>query len=407
MSTNLKISDLQIQKMMSGLVIDESEIIDSFSRAVWSLITEPGDTFAAALIASLGAKSALESEINRIPTKKYLGLLQDAGFEDKSGHRFEKLDAVLADARERWQPRLKLANVESMLSAARIAKSKIVVPDSSVWPEQLDDLKLGVPHCLWIRGNLVSLTQSTKSVALVGARQATNYGEWVTTEIVSAARAEEIAVISGGAYGIDACAHRSALALNIPTIAIMAGGLDRLYPSGNTELLSRVISDCAVISEQAPGSNPTKWRFLQRNRLIAALSCATVVVEAGKRSGAINTAHHATELHRPLGVVPGPISSPASAGCNNLIRENPEALLTSAQDAIALVTGSWTQDELEDQPIGPLETRALDAMSRSQIQESEIATKAGLTVRELIIALGRLQLLGLVAQGERGWRKLT
>jgi DNA processing protein len=167
------------------------------------------------------------------------------------------------------------------------------------------------------------------------------------------------------------------------------------------------MSDCAVISEQAPGSNPTKWRFLQRNRLIAALSSATVVVEAGKRSGAINTAHHATELHRPLGVVPGPISSPASAGCNNLIRENPEALLTSAQDAIALVTGSWTQDELEDQPIGPLETRALDAMSRSQIQESEIATKAGLTVRELIIALGRLQLLGLVAQGERGWRKLT
>jgi DNA processing protein len=167
------------------------------------------------------------------------------------------------------------------------------------------------------------------------------------------------------------------------------------------------MAEGVVISEQAPGSNPTKWRFLQRNRLIAALSSATIVVEAGKRSGAINTAHHATELHRPLGVIPGPISSPASVGCHNLIRENPESLLTSASDAVALVTGNWMPESFDDQPVGPLETRALDAMGRNQIQESEIAKRAGLTVRELITALGRLQLLGLVAQGERGWCKLT
>ena len=147
--------------------------------------------------------------------------------------------------------------------------------------------------------------------------------------------------------------------------------------------------------------------LLQRNRLIAALSKATVVVEAGKRSGAINTAHHAVELGRPLGVVPGPISSPTSMGCHNLIRENPESLLTSAQDAINLVTGGWQPELFDDLPIGPLETRALDAMGRNHIDAPEIASRAGLTARELLTALGRLQLLGLVAQGDRGWRKLT
>jgi DNA processing protein len=162
-----------------------------------------------------------------------------------------------------------------------------------------------------------------------------------------------------------------------------------------------------VISEQAPGSNPTKWRFLQRNRLIAALGTATIVVEAGKRSGAINTAHHAVELSRPLGVVPGQMNSPASQGCHNLIRENSGQIITSAQDAVNLATGGAEPELFEDLPIGPLETRALDAMGRSQVAEPDIATKAGLTARELITALGRLQLLGLVAQGERGWRKLT
>jgi DNA processing protein len=214
-------------------------------------------------------------------------------------------------------------------------------------------------------------------------------------------------IVSGGAYGIDAVAHRAALAVDIPTIAIMAGGVDRFYPSGNSELLSRVEKHGSVISEQAPGSNPTKWRFLQRNRLIAALGSATIVVEAGKRSGAINTAHHAVELSRPLGVVPGPINSPASMGCHNLIRENTSAIITSAQDAINLATGRWEPELFDELPIGPLETRALDAMGRSQVAETEISTKAGLTARELITALGRLQLLGLVAQGERGWRKLT
>lgn len=403
----LRLSNQQIGKMMAGLVDEPDDLTEVFSRAVWSLITEPGDSFAVALISTLGAKRALEAELARVSAKQYVKLIKDAGFDDHSGERFRNLEMLVPDARERWQPRLKLAGVEAMLSVARNCKARVVTPNSVFWPEQLSDLNLGLPHCLWLRGRTENMTSASRSIALVGSRQATSYGEWVTTEIVSAAASENIAIVSGGAYGIDAMAHRSALATGTPTLAIMAGGVDRLYPSGNIDLLSRVIQSGLVISEQAPGSNPTKWRFLQRNRLIAALASATVVVEAGKRSGAINTAHHAVELNRPLGVVPGPLGSPTSVGCHNLIRENVDSLLTSTQDALSLVTGARQPELFEDQPIGPLETRALDAMGKSQIQEPEISKRAGLTARELITALGRLELLGLVAQGERGWRKLT
>jgi len=407
MINTLRLSDLQMSRMISGLISDSDSIGESFARSVWSLITEPGDSFASALISTLGAKEALVAEVNRISAAQYIKLIKAAGFSDETGDRFKNLDRLLPDARERWQPRLKLANVESMLSAARNCKAKLITPDSELWPEQLHDLKLGVPHCLWLRGEADKLASSAWSLAIVGSRMATSYGEWATTEIVSAASVEGLAVISGGAYGIDAISHRAALALELPTIAIMAGGVDRFYPSGNAELLGRVQKHGVVISEQAPGSNPTKWRFLQRNRLIAALGTATIVVEAGKRSGAINTAHHAVELSRPLGVVPGQMNSPASQGCHNLIRENSGQIITSAQDAVNLATGGAEPELFEDLPIGPLETRALDAMGRSQVAEPDIATKAGLTARELITALGRLQLLGLVAQGERGWRKLT
>ena len=403
----LKLSDQQLVKLMTGLVDQNQNLPEAFSRSVWSLITEPGDRFAGALISTLGAKRALECELAKIPASKYIKLLSDAGYSDSSGDHFKNIEHVLKDARERWQPRLKLGAVEAMLNVAKHSKTKLITPDHEHWPEQLADLVLGVPHCLWLRGSSAVLDSSKYSMAIVGSRQATSYGEWVTTEIVSAASTSSIAIVSGGAYGIDAVAHRAALATEGSTIAIMAGGVDRLYPSGNSELLTRVIQSGAVISEQAPGSNPTKWRFLQRNRVIAAISSATSVVEAGKRSGAISTANHADDLNRPLGVVPGPINSPSSAGCHALIRDKQQSIVASVQDALNLVTGEFQPELFEDLPIGPLETRALDAMGKAPQVENNIANKAGLTARELIMALGRLQLLGLVAQGDRGWRKLT
>jgi DNA processing protein len=403
----LKLSDQQLSKLMSGIVEENCNLGDAFASAVWSLITEPGDSFAAALSSALGPRKALEAELERFSAEQYSKLFTQVQLDEQCLERFRNFDSLLFDARERWQPRLKLSSVEMMFGVARSCKAKLINLENNFWPQQILDLKLGRPHCIWLRGEVSALASAVKSLAIVGARQSTNYGESVTSEIVKSASQKDLAIVSGGAYGIDAAAHRVALEIGVHTIAIMAGGVDRLYPTGNSELLGRVIRQGAVISEQAPGSNPTKWRFLQRNRLIAAVSSATVVVEAGKRSGAVNTAHHAVELNRPLGVVPGPINSPTSVGCLNLIRENPESLITSVQDAICLVTGEWQPDTYDELPIGPLETRALDAMGRSHSEALEIARRAGLTARELRSALNRLQLLGLVAQGERGWRKLT
>ena len=174
---------------------------------------------------------------------------------------------------------------------------------------------------MWVRGRPDALAWSVPTIALVGARAATGYGEHVAMEASAGLVDRGFAIVSGGAYGIDGMAHRAALASDGTTIAFLAGGIDRFYPLGHESLLSRIAQTGAVVSELPCGAAPTKWRFLQRNRLIAAASQATVVLEAGIRSGSLNTAGHAAALGRPLGAVPGPVTSPASAGCHRLLRE--------------------------------------------------------------------------------------
>jgi DNA processing protein len=223
---------------------------------------------------------------------------------------------------------------------------------------------------------------------------------------VADASNRNLAIVSGGAYGIDAIAHRAAIAHQQSTVAFMAGGIDRMYPSGNTALLDKVIEFGAVVAEQAPGASPTKWRFLQRNRLIAALGQATVVVEAGLRSGALNTISHAIDLGRPVAAVPGPITSQTSAGCNRLLSQGLASAICQPTDAADLALGrqGWFQPELES--LGAFETRALDAFGRQALSAQQIGAKAGLTTKETAIALGQLSLLGFVEQRDSGWVKL-
>ena len=161
------------------------------------------------------------------------------------------------------------------------------------------------PLALWIRGDARHFGRLDRSVALVGARAATGYGEHVAMESAAGLSDRGFVIVSGGAYGIDAAAHRAALASEGVTVAFLAGGVDRLYPAGNSELLRRIASEGVLVAELPPGSAPTRWRFLMRNRLIAAAASATVVVEAGRRSGSLNTAGHAAQMGRPLGAVPG------------------------------------------------------------------------------------------------------
>ncbi len=178
------------------------------------------------------------------------------------------------------------------------------------------------PLALWVKGAAEVTTTAVRSVAIVGSRASTAYGEHVTAELAYGLASREVDVVSGGAYGIDAVAHRSALAAGGGTVIVSAGGLDRPYPAGNASLYDRVGETGLLVSESPPGSAPQRHRFLSRNRLIAALSSATIVVEAAARSGALNTARHCQVLGRSLMVVPGPVTSPMSAGCHALLRRD-------------------------------------------------------------------------------------
>jgi DNA processing protein len=254
----------------------------------------------------------------------------------------------------------------------------------------------------------------SRSVALIGARACTTYGEHVTAELGAGLAAKGWTVVSGGAYGIDAVAHRSALAVDGPTVAFLAGGVDRLYPAGNARLLSAVIERSgAVVSEVPPGSVPSKTRFLQRNRLIAAAGRTTVVVEAAWRSGALNTAGHASALLRPVGAVPGPVTSVASAGCHRLLRSGAAVCVTDVDEVLDLVGA--VGGDLATPPEGPERAwdrlsaearRALDALPvRRGAEVDSLARAAGLTAEETRAALGVLELDGLAVREAGTWRR--
>jgi DNA processing protein len=243
-------------------------------------------------------------------------------------------------------------------------------------------------------------------VAIVGARASTGYGEHVAMDFAAGFVSRGYTVVSGGAYGIDGMAHRATLACGGTTVAVMAGGIDNLYPSGHDELLRRIMATGAVISEVAPGGAPTRWRFLQRNRLIAAIAGGTVVVEAGYRSGSLNTATHARELDRPLGVVPGPITSGQSAGCHRLMRTNPAAqLVTSVADMVELMTGDSAAEVFENHEDDSV-TRVFDALNSKPAHADAIARRSGLSVRDVTAALGILGTSGRAVNTDgSGWSR--
>jgi DNA processing protein len=287
---------------------------DAIARAVWTTIGEPGDTQAGALIAAVGAADALTPLCDGEGTA--------AGLD-------------LTTLRERALPRVADSAIVSALSAAAKVGAILITPEHPHWPTGFADLGPSAPHALWARGN-TALLVAPKSIAVVGARAATGYGEHVCMEIVAGLIGRGHTIVSGAAYGIDGMAHRAALASDGPTVAYLAGGVDRFYPTGHDALLTRIVTDGVVASEMPCGSAPTKWRFLMRNRLIAAGSTTTLVVEAGWRSGSLNVAGHAKALGRPLGAVPGPVTSPTSAGCHRLIKEYGAHIITDATDAAEL-----------------------------------------------------------------------
>jgi len=241
---------------------------------------------------------------------------------------------ALSRALGRWRLRLPDLPPDGVIDAACAGDGpvRLACPGDPEWPGPLDELNLARPYALWLRGTADLGSASGKSVAIVGSRTATGYGAHVAGELAGDLAEQGWTITSGGAYGIDAAAHRGALITGGTTIVVLACGTDQPYPAGHAALFDHAAERGLVISEWPPGSRPTRLRFLIRNRVIAALTLGTVLIEAGERSGALNTARHAAELGRPLMAVPGPITSPQSAGCHRIIRTSGATLVTSAED---------------------------------------------------------------------------
>jgi len=221
------------------------------------------------------------------------------------------------------------------LEAITNCGGELLTPEDSLWPVMLNDLDVP-PIAIIVKGDASTLSQ--RSLAIVGTRNPTPYGIRIAQDFAAGFVDREWAIISGGAYGIDSAAHKGALIAEGITIAVTASGLDIPYPAGNQRLFEEIVENGAIITEYLPGVIARPHRFLIRNRLIAALSRGTLVVEAAFRSGSLRTARDAAELLRPVMAIPGPISAPTSEGCHRLIGERSAELVTSIADAQELLT---------------------------------------------------------------------
>jgi DNA processing protein len=401
-------------------VTDPDGAVEDYSRAIWSCLIEPGDGVAGTAIAATSAAAALREVLS---PRVSVTFARAAGIDEPTWR------AALA----RWRPRAAM-DVGRVPRHAEHAGARLLVPGDPAWPTALDDLGPHRPVCLWWRGALASaatpsvatasaatpavatpaVATRAPALAIVGARAASAYGEHVAFEIAGELAARGVTVVSGAAYGIDGGAHRAALAVEGTTVAFLAGGVDRLYPAGHAELLERIIAHGAVLSEAPCGTSPTKWRFLQRNRLIAAFSHGTVVVEAGQRSGSLNTASHAATLGRPLGAVPGPVTSATSAGCHTLLRQPDVHLIRSAEDALEMIGFAPVEDsspassEPQSTEWTGTRTRVRDALSsRAWRTADDLARLSGMARSDVLTHLGMMTLDGEAEHSAGRWRRIA
>jgi DNA processing protein len=413
-----------------------SEADERYARAALTYLAEPADRALGALVRVHGAARTLEAiRAGRDPSDDATG---PAGPDDPAspGGPIDVTRPWVRKAMERW--RVRLTELPTPDQVADLAGSgiRLVCPGDQEWPGQLADLGDEQPYALWLRGCADLRFSCLRSVAVVGARAATAYGSYVAAEFAASVSARGWAVISGGAFGVDASAHQGALAADGVTVAVLAGGVDIPYPVAHTDLLEAIAAQGVIVSEWPPGRNVSRLRFLVRNRVIAALATGTLVVEAGQRSGAINTARHARDLGRRLMAVPGPITSDLSAGCHHIIREWQGTLVTSAADVIeclspvgapesaspptpAAVGGSGppagssvssasrrNAPPVIDRDDLDLESaQVLDAMPRrGGMATSRVAQRAGLPPMTAARRLGGLAAAGFVERCAEGWR---
>ncbi len=371
---------------------------------------EPPDTAVADYVARIGAVAAWHGVRDRRAPRAVLAPTA-ARTESRSA---EELDG-LADAD---------------VAAAAAAGARLIGAGDAEWPEAaLLSLVMatgrGVKHAappvaLYIRGgSLAELPQ--RGVSVVGSRANTAYGQRVAADIAMGAAEAGLTVVSGAAFGIDTVAHRAALAYPgpLPTVAVLACGIDRAYPVANTELIDRIGAVGSVVSEYAPGTSPARHRFLVRNRLIAALSAGTVVVEAGRRSGTLSTAGAARMLGRVVMAVPGPVTSALSVGCHLLLSTDSALLVTGADDVLALIgPGAAAAEEQLTLPVqldrrhptdglDPDVARVYEALPFRGIRSlAELSIESGLPAPTVMEGLAVLELHDLARRQSGAWRRI-
>ncbi|WP_232677821.1 DNA-processing protein DprA [Nocardioides sp. R-C-SC26] len=375
--------------------------VERLTRAALSRLAEPGDVRLTSLVEQLGATRVHDLLVAGPGPAAQGDRRDDQGLADDVATRLVSLDP----ARE-----LEIAHRQGI---------RFIIPGDVEWPTGLDDLsgagalheRGGVPVGLWVRGP-ARLSEVTSAVAVVGSRAATSYGGAIAGEIAGECATHRMAVVSGGAFGVDIAAHRAALAVGGLTVGVLACGVDRYYPQSNADLLRRIAEVGALVSEAAPGCAPQRVRFLARNRLIAALTAGTVVVEAASRSGALNTANWATRLNRVVMGVPGPVTSETSAGVHEQLQAGVMQLVTGAHDVRELLGRSG--EELAPQRprrrdvrdrLAPRQRQVLDAVPvAGAVPVDSVARVAGLGLLEVQASLTRLARAGLVQQEGGGWR---
>ncbi|GAB3401483.1 DNA-processing protein DprA [Flindersiella endophytica] len=388
--------------------------VERVARAALLAVAEPGDLALGLLVAKQGAAATLAAiREGELPV----------------GHRVDVEGRAIPVKQGRGRPRLAdyrtrlpAVDPERDFEAAAKVGARLICPGDAEWPESLELLTHagtvdggwgGSPLALWVRGDADLARISERSVAVVGARASSEYGQYVASELSAGLADRGFTVVSGAAYGIDAAAHRGAMAASGQTIAVLACGVDLAYPRPHKSMLDRIAAESGlVLSEVPPGTHPTRPRFLIRNRLIAAITLGTVVVEAALRSGALNTAAWAERCQREVMGVPGPITAAESAGVHRLIRDGAAMLVTDAAE-IAEHLGR-IGEELAPPKLGGAQARdRLDSRTRRVLEAvpvseycpaGTIATAAGVPIAETLTALGTLWMLDFVEHLSGTWR---
>ncbi|MBC3190774.1 DNA-protecting protein DprA [Pseudonocardia sp. C8] len=310
--------------------------------------------------------------------------------------------------------------VDADLDAAAAAGARLLVPEDPQWPcwpfaafATAKRADLAPPVALWARGPGDVSALADRSVTIVGSRAATRYGVHTAVEFASALARCGVTVFSGAAFGIDAAAHRGALAVGAPTVAVLACGPDRAYPASHTGLIERIAATGLVLTEYPPGTLPGRLRFLVRNRLLAALGAGCLVVEAGARSGTRRTAGDSTALGRPVMAVPGPVTSGLSVGCHELVRSRQAELVGRPEDVLEIV-GRLGLDLAvppagERRPtdgLGPHAQAVHDALpARAAWPPSRIAEASGVDPDAVRAALTELEARGLAEYHQGLWQR--